>query len=216
MRAHVGAVCVVAALALQPELLLAQEPPPIARFVVDLRGTFPGFPTDDPQLAESRGLTAAELPGRGLGIDLAAHVNIYRRRGFALGLGGHLTLARATRTPPSVPGEPALPVVVTRFGSLGSQLSFNFGTGDGWSYISGGIGQSIWSIIPRGAHSLPPDDERLRTFNYGGGARWFAKPHLAFTFDVRIHAIDPGQPHATGPGSPRTPLLVIGAGVSVK
>jgi hypothetical protein len=99
---------------------------------------------------------------------------------------------------------------------LSSQLSFNFGNGDGWSYISGGIGQSIWQIIPDGANAAAPDEERIRTFNYGGGARWFAKPHLAFTFDVRVHAIDPGKPSAIGPGSPRTPLLVMGAGVSIK
>ena len=42
------------------------------------------------------------------------------------------------------------------------QLSLNFGTGDGWSYISGGLGPSIWSIVPDGAQPLPADDERLR------------------------------------------------------
>jgi len=37
-----------------------------------------------------------------------------------------------------------------------------------------------------------PGPDWVRTFNYGGGARWFAKPHLAFHVDVRLHAIDPG------------------------
>ena len=38
----------------------------------------------------------------------------------------------------------------------------------------------------------PPDDEPLNTINYGGGARWFIKPHVAFSFDVRFYAINPG------------------------
>jgi hypothetical protein len=56
----------------------------------------------------------------------------------------------------------------------------------------------------------------LKTINYGGGARWFAKKHLAFSFDVRFHAINPGTASGGFPPSPRTTFLVIGAGVSVK
>ena len=43
------------------------------------------------------------------------------------------------------------------------------------------------------------------------------KRHLAFSFDVRFNAINPGTPFFAGAlGSPRTTLLVIGAGVSVR
>ena len=63
-----------------------------------------------------------------------------------------------------------------------------------------------------------PDAERLKTIDYGGGARWFAKPHLAFSFDVRFYAINPS--HFRQPGWPeqvlRTTLFVVGAGVSIK
>jgi len=58
--------------------------------------------------------------------------------------------------------------------------------------------------------------------NYGVGARWFAKPHLAFSFDVRFYQMDPGSPYtdpvtgASYPAAPRTTLLIIGAGISVK
>ena len=103
-----------------------------------------------------------------------------------------------------------------RFQSLGSQLSFNFGSGTGWSYISGGIGTSTWSLQPTGTAETPQDTERLKTINYGGGARWFAQPHLAFSFDVRFYAVNPGSPSLGLPGSPRATLLIIGAGVSVK
>ncbi len=34
----------------------------------------------------------------------------------------------------------------------------------------------------------------LPTVNYGGGARWFIKHHLAFSLDVRVYEIQPGSP----------------------
>jgi hypothetical protein len=49
------------------------------------------------------------------------------------------------------------------------------------------------------------------------------KSHLAFSFDVRLYAVSPGTPEpgfffngGPAPGSPRTKLMIIGAGVSVK
>ena len=100
--------------------------------------------------------------------------------------------------------------------SAAPQLSFNFGTGHGWSYLSGGIGRSTWSIVPDGRDPLNADRERLETINYGGGARWFVKPHLAFSVDARFYAIYPGTPDGGRPGGPRTTLLIVGAGISVK
>jgi hypothetical protein len=120
---------------------------------------------------------------------------------------------RAHRTPSSDTG---LRAVSERVTYLGPQLSFNFGSGDGWSYLSGGISASRWSIVPDEAAPLPLDEERLKTLDYGGGARWFIRPHLAFSFDVRLYAIAPSSPTAVLPGGPRTTLLVVGAGVSVK
>ena len=97
------------------------------------------------------------------------------------------------------------------------QLSFNFGTGNGWSYISGGLGRSTWAVTPQGQEGFAADSEQLKTISYGGGARWFMKTHLAFSFDARFYAINPGTPFVAGAlGSPRTTLIVIGAGVSVR
>ena len=68
-----------------------------------------------------------------------------------------------------------------------------------------------------GQEGFPAGFEKLKTINDGGGARWFMKTHLAFSFDVRFYAINPGTPFFAGAlGSPRTTLLVIGAGVSVR
>ena len=77
-----------------------------------------------------------------------------------------------------------------------------------------------WALVPEGQEGFAADSEPLKTINYGGGARWFAKPHLAFSLDVRFYAINPGTPYIVGPdgpvGSPRTTLLIIGAGISLK
>jgi hypothetical protein len=214
-----------AAFALTPPIALAivllfaarpraqDPPPPISRFVVDLRGSFPKF-SGDQQLADSRALDVRQLPGIGLGVDVGAHVHLFKWKAITFGLGGQVTLGRSRSSP--IGTEPRLSAVTERFTSFAPQLSFNFGTGDGWSYLSGGIGQSTWSIVPDRAPARPSDEERLRTINYGGGARWFIKRRLAFTVDARFYALDPGTPQGGLAGSPRTTLLIIGAGISLK
>jgi hypothetical protein len=216
--------CAAAAVCLACRPAAAQEPPPaIPHFVVDLHGVFPSFPVNQ-ALADSRGLGASglsELPGRAFGGDFAVHLYPFRWKAITFGIGARVMGARATNEPQTVPDQSTTLVAVTeKLTSIGPELSFNFGTGAGWSYLSGGISASRWSIIPKlpdgtDAPPQPPDEERLKTITYGGGARWFAKPHLAFSFDVRFYAINPST---TGdlPPSPRTTLLVIGAGVSIK
>jgi hypothetical protein len=195
--------------------LRAQEPPPrIPIFVVDVQGNVPRFP-QAPLLAKSRGLTQTELPGTGLGGQVGAHVHVFKFKAITVGVGGQATLTRATKTPAAQAKD--LKTVTEKFRSIGAQLSLNFGTGTGWSYLSGGIGRSKWSIVPEGRAPLAGDDDPLKTINYGGGARWFAKSHLAFSFDVRLYAINPGISSLPNTdGSPRTTFMVIGAGVSVK
>ena len=190
----------------------AQEPPPIPRFVVDLHGTIVTFPAD-PNLALSRGFDQSELPGRGFGGDVAVHAYPFKYRAVTFGIGGRVTTSRAHRTQEQ---SSALRPVTERLTYLGPQLSFNFGTGAGWSYISGGIAASTWSVVPDGSIAQSLDEERLRTIDYGGGARWFARPHLAFSFDVRLYAINPSSPVAGLPSGPRTTLFVVGAGISLK
>jgi hypothetical protein len=192
----------------------AQDAPPrIGPLVIDIHGVVPRFPQDD-QLAASRGLQLSDLPGAGLGLDVGAHLYFFKWRAITFGVGGEALISRSKLVPP--PTATAGRIVTEKFRSLNSQLSFNFGTGHGWSYISGGIGRSIWSVIAEGQPSLFVDEEPLKTINYGGGARWFAKTHRAFSFDVRFHAMNPGTASARYPPSPRTTFVVIGAGVSVK
>jgi len=193
----------------------AQDPPPkIGPFVVDLHATMPRFP-QDLQLAQSRGMTLAELPGSGLGVLVGVHVYPLRWRAITFGLGGEFATGGAQLTPTA--GQTAVRPSTERLTTITPELSFNFGTGNGWSYITGGLGRSTWAVVPRGQEGFAADSEKLKTITYGGGARWFMKTHLAFSFDVRFYAINPGTPYFAGVlGSPRTTLLVIGAGVSVR
>jgi hypothetical protein len=165
------------------------------------------------ELAASRGLNLQELPGRGFGGAVGLHLYPFKAGPVTFGVGGRLSTTQAGRTPAP---QSSLRSVNGRFTHFGPQLSLNFGSGAGWSYLSGGISTSKWSIVPDGAVPLPPDEEGLKTLDYGGGARWFAKPHLAFSFDVRFYAVNPGTPVPGLPSGPRTTLLVVGAGISLK
>ncbi|MGE4055870.1 MAG: outer membrane beta-barrel protein [Vicinamibacterales bacterium] len=202
-----GALCILAA---SRPASAQDEPSRIGPIAIDVRGSFPGL-SDSPTLAASRNLVGDELPGRGLGGDVGAHLYLFKAGAVTFGIGAQLTLIRGT----SQATEEGLRAVTSRLVSFTPQVSLNFGSGDGWSYLSAGMGQSEWSIVVQGEAPTSADLERLRTFNYGGGARWFMNEHVAFTFDVRFHVIEPGAIHVLGlPGSPRTRLLVIGAGLS--
>jgi hypothetical protein len=214
MRVSVFACASLIAL-LAANRALAQDPPPkIGPFVVDLHATVPRFP-QDLQLAESRDMTLAELPGSGLGVLVGVHVYPLRWRAVTFGLGGEFATGRSRQTPTAA--QTAIRPATERLTTITPQLSFNFGTGNGWSYISGGLGRSTWAVTPQGQEGFAADTEQLKTISYGGGARWFMKTHLAFSFDARFYAINPGTPFVAGAlGSPRTTLIVIGAGVSVR
>jgi hypothetical protein len=194
----------------------AQEPPPkIGPFVIDLHGTVPRFPREQP-LADSRAVLLDELPGAGLGLHAGAHVYVLRIKPMTLGLGVDLTAARTHQGAPQLGDGLFGRAVTERFTHIAPEISFNFGTGDGWSYISGGIGPGVWSVEAEGGPDLDANHERLKTINYGGGARWFIKRHIAFSVDARFYAINPGTPQDPLPGGPRKTLLFMGAGLSVK
>ena len=217
MRRSVPALILVFAALARPAL--AQDPPPpIPRVVVDLHGTMPRFPSDDPLLAASRNLSLTELPGAGLGAQIGVHLYPLRTRLVTFGLGGELALGRARQTPAAgatIAGVTPQRAAEEQITSLSSQLSLNFGNGSGWSYLSAGLGQTTWSLATDDLGEYPPNSDKLKTLNYGGGARWFIKPHLAFSFDVRFYALNPGFAYSF-PATPRTTLLIIGAGISVK
>ena len=219
MRAF-AAVLVVVLVSLARPASAQDPPPPIPWVVVDLHGSVARFPNDDQALADSRGLQSlAELPGTGLGVQIGLHFYPLHTRVVTVGLGGELAMARVE--PDAVARRrrrrTATPLRPTeeRITSFSPQLSLNFGNGSGWSYLSAGLGQTIWFLAPDDLGEYPPNSDRLKTLNYGGGARWFIKPHLAFSFDVRFYAISPGFAYIF-PATPRQTLLIIAAGVSLK
>jgi hypothetical protein len=190
------------------------QPRPIGPFVLDVRATLPRLP-DSVELADSRGLVLADVPSGGLGFDLGAHLYGLRWHVVTFGLGAQVTFGRAHGSGADGTGAAGLRVT-SRFTHVAPQLSLNFGSRDGWSYLSGGFGPSTWSIVPDGRDAAAPDEERLRTINYGGGARWFTRRRVAFHFDVRFYLVSAGSPGVTLPGSPATRLLILGAGVSLR
>jgi hypothetical protein len=193
----------------------AQDPPPrIGPFVVDVHASIPSFPSDSQELADSRSVNLGSLPGRGWGAQLGAHYYFLRWKALTVGVGGEFMVARATSTPAE--GSTGLVPMVERVVTASPQLSFNFGTGHGWSYLSGGIGRSVWALHETGLEPSAADVEPLGTVNYGGGARWFIKNHLAFSLDARFYQIQPGTPIPPQPGSPQQHLFIISAGVSLK
>jgi hypothetical protein len=221
MRVFVTSLVLV--LASLPHPAFAQEPPPpIPWVVVDLHASLPRFPNDDAALAASRGMTIAELPGTGLGSQIALQLYPIRTRIVTFGVGGEMVYGRAKQTPSAADAAAAaanggapLRSADEHITILSPQVSLNFGNGSGWSYLSVGLGQSTWSIAPDGLGDYLSNGDKLKTFDYGGGGRWFIKPRLAFSFDVRFYVIAPGFAYIF-PATPRAKLLIIGAGISLK
>lgn len=193
------------------------EKPPIALFVADARGVMANF-KKPPALGTALGVDAEQnFADRGFGLVVGGHVYPLRRKAFALGIGGELLLrAQGSRTaPPATADGPDGPTVTTRMTAVSPQVSMNFGRRDGYSYVSGGIG-SAKLAFERKDTPFADDDPSVRTINYGGGARWFAKKHLAFSLDLRFYAIRPQDATAARPAVPRMTVMMFSAGVSVR
>jgi len=132
----------------------------------------------------------------------------------ALGVGASVLVSRGRETPTDEEGQPTGPTMETRFITIAPQVSLNFGTARGWSYLSGGLGQSVYDT--RLAETPVDNARKVRTVNYGGGARWFAKPHLAFALDLRFYAVDGQEATASLVATDRATLLVFSLGVAFK
>lgn len=218
-------LCLVALLAFATQAVAQQpqdpvippvEEEPIGLFVVDARGTMAGF-AQNIAIGAALGVDAArDLPTRGFGLVVGGHVYPLRRQTWALGIGGEALLrTRGAHTvPATTPTGPEGPTIVTTLSAWAPQISMNFGKRKGWSYISAGLGTARFTAEreddPFG------DAEPVRTLNYGGGARWFAKKHLAFSLDLRFYAVNPQAATTTRPAYPRMRIMVFSAGISAR
>jgi hypothetical protein len=196
---------------------------PIGWFVVDVRGTSAGLPGDPGWTPTVPADT--EVPSRGIGIDVGAHVYVLRLRRFALGVGGTWETARSRTSPPELAeGAPTTtvrpPSVTTRVTSLAPQVSLNFGHSLGWSYLSFGLGrtrvESSAEATTGTAQYVPVDSDWTKALNYGGGARWFINDHVGVGFDLRWYKLSIVEASATSRGAPRASLLTAAVGISLK
>lgn len=214
MRRHVPGVLVFLAIAHYASDAHAQFAQPIGRYVADARITLARF-KEDPGIAAALGVQPENLPTRGLGIVVGAHLYPLRGKRVALGVGAEYLAARDRRSLPTAEdAEEEGPTVETHFSSFAPQLSLNFGKRDGWSYISGGIGSA--SFTPERVDEPLGDGSRSRTINYGGGARWFTNKHLAVSVDLRFYSVAAQPGTVTRPAFPQIRMMVISGGIAFR
>ena len=213
--------------ALAPLPAWAQASSPPGPYVLDLHvatSALPQAPGFFPVLP-----SGTFIPARGLGFDVGVHIYLIRLGPARLGLGASVlrTRGHASNEPPASSSTATRPVatrpdVDATLTNVAPQLSLNFGSADGWSYISAGAGQgdvqtatSVFTASGSGSTAVTTparlsDNPPVRSMNVGGGARWFTRRHLAFSFDVRFHML------AAGTGTPKTTLLAASAGLSLR
>jgi hypothetical protein len=163
--------------------------PPGPIFVVDVRGSTSGIPTSSglyPTVPDG-----GSVPARGFGFDIGGHLYLLNLGPARLGLGVNVIGARGTA-----------PDATATLRIVAPQLSFNFGSSDGWSYLSLGAGTARIDAEETGSSSA---------INAGGGARWFIQRHVAVGFDIRLHKIA-----ADGATMGRSTMLSASVGFSLK
>lgn len=210
LRSFGGSVAAILIAATQAAAQTALPPGP---WVLDVRGVTTPVPTDAgfyPPLA------VTSVPSRGFGVDVGAHVYLLSMGLARIGVGADVVSVRSTAVGAvaAIDDEESLAGPDQRLTltmqMIAPQVSANFGSRDGWSYLSAGIGTV--SITTETADVMPGRQEsgRLRSVNFGGGARWFIASRLAFGFDLRAHRI------AAGPDTPKTSVFVVSAGLSLR
>ncbi|MDO8835361.1 MAG: outer membrane beta-barrel protein [Vicinamibacterales bacterium] len=198
-----------------PASALAQvQVPKMGVFAVDLRGVFARYGPTDEQAA-AIGYHVLDLPPRGWGIDVGAHVYPIRWYRVALGIGANVMRSAGNMAPVNAIGKPTGREADTRFRTVGSQLSVNFGNREGWSYLSAGLGYSTFATS-NAAYLEPETLPKRRTLNYGFGARWGFREHMAFSLDFRFYRIAAQEATPAVAAAPGTTRFTLGAGLAFK
>ena len=212
-------------------LLLAASPalaqPPrekLPLFTIDVHAATVGLPQAEGWVPVVSADT--ELPGRAWGLGGGATIYPFRLGLITFGFGASMLTAKGSGeslTVTSGSGSTATtrvtPVVHTGVTHLIPQLSMNFGHRFGWSYISAGVGRSKVTSRADAVGSTPEDvvpDAWNQAINFGGGARWFMKPHLGAGFDVRWVKLSSRSASGTLPAAKRTQMWNISAGISIQ
>ena len=175
------------------------DPPPPGPYVVDLRVATSGVPAV-PLSTPGPVTGPIDLPTRGTGFDVGGHVYAGRLGPARLGFGASVLAVTASNEA----GEAAFRAIVP-------QISFNFGTRSGWSYLSLGAGRAkttASSLV--GSDEVRSDGTQVVAVYAGGGARWCVSNHVAVGFDLRLHRA--GADGAT----PAAMLVAASAGISLR
>ena len=184
-------------------------------FVVDARGAMSAM-KQDAGIASALGVNTADIPSRGFGIVAGAHVYPLRMKKFALGIGAEWVRLRASDTvEDATEDRPEGPTVNMRWNHISPQVSANFGGRDGWSYLTAGLGRSALTF-EREDNPQEDAESGVRTLNYGGGARWFMKKHLAFMFDIRWYSVAAQEAAEGRIATPKSRIRILSAGISVR
>ncbi len=204
--------CFVSVCLLTAGTAAAQPPEPPGPFVIDLHGAYSSAGTSE-ALAAPRGLLSSDLPGTVLGIDAGAHVYPVRRK-VTIGLGASLLLVGGSQA--GTVDESGVASTAAEFRARGvmPQLSLNFGSSRGWSYLGAGFGLAQLKVGK--TDSDLPWGPMTPTIHFGGGARWFIRERLAFSFDGRFYRVGAKPLDGDYLGNPTVSMFVLSAGVSVK
>ena len=229
MRALTFPILVAGVLLATASAAAAQEPPetePIGRFVLDARAVVPRFQAD-PILASALDVVVTNMPKQGFGYAVGGQVYPFRKGPVTFGFGGEVMVSTASLTlePTTEGGEPG-PTVNRKLTVVSPTVSLNFGKRQGWSYLTGGVGYSTFTL-EREAEPTPPDIIVIGTpvvdptpqplaINYGGGARWFLTRHIALTMDLRFYRIQAQPAGVTRAAIPKTRVLVLSIGTAFK
>ena len=237
-RRRAAAIVVAIAAFLIPTVAVAQSSPASrpGPYVIDIRAPMSGLPAIT---AFHPVLPANTLvPKRGFGLGLGGHVYVASLGVARVGVGVDVLRVRGTTATPApvatttgattgatsstTPGSALSPAgridVASTLTAVTPQVSFNFGTRDGWSYLSAGYGAAALRTTASGTPvgplsgtvTLVRDNGRAAAINYGGGARWFVRGRMAAGFDLRFHRL------AAVGTRPSARLTVISVGVSVR
>jgi hypothetical protein len=235
VRQCAAAIAVAIAALLMPTPAAAQSSPPSTPgpYVIDIRAPMSGLPSTSgfhPVLPAN-----TLVPKRGFGLGVGGHVHVASLGVSRVGVGLDVLRTRGTAVTPVTPSTSTTGAgtssssgtslstagqidVAMTMTAVAPQLSFNFGTREGWSYLSGGYGVAQIRTEATGEQESPltgrttlvRDDGRSASINYGGGARWFIRDRVAVGFDLRFHRI------AAVGTRPVAKLVVASVGLSVR
>ena len=196
----------------------------LPRFAIDLQAGPVGLPTAEGWIP----IVSADtpVPGRAWGLSGGGNIYLLKLGVMTLGAGAHLATSRGKGEALSIvtgSGATAVttttPVVITQITSILPQLSMNFGHKLGWSYLSAGYGRTKVSSSKSAVGEVPGTVVPAAwnpALNFGGGAKWFMKPHLGASFDVRFTKLSSRAATAALPSAKRTQMVTMSVGVSIQ